>query len=880
MKFYLIFNESWPFLFDKINEFLKVEIKNLSSENYLYSTLIEENKNQILIEFDFKVVINNGTEIEMNINFNESLNDEFLLLNKQFSKIFKENYCPISAGYFLYHNFLLNLIKFFLLDSSSCFKIMQEVTPILKATKQANILELSFSKDYGSIFNNYSETTIVKIDTLKASLYNYTISRSKISGDSFLITLSFSTSISNHPILYLTLNPPSSIYQNSSTILKLTKLNLQIALPEFYLLDETTKELVSTTNEGTDKMNTVTGDAFAVNNFVMGSSFGIRSLVSMETIRFLRYFMIDYPPPVMAMYETSLPLSDMIPNILLFEDEEPELYLPEIFIKYDMSMYVFNNNGNILIETCCFLLIGVVANNLLKLRNKWKNKKLNIVFLIMRMVFVWNYSLSYFLSQFMGFTLATFLGYRFPTTSNATGYFNYFFAILNSLIIMAGFFFFFSMINQLRSNLRYKFAQEKEKKRKKNSEGFNNSTNRDLKFAENNDSNIQISPASSPIKINLENNEDPKKLSTEIEISTPSKIETIKHFQPSVFRRNQITPMENKIETVDLIEDRKKIKTPGSPTELINKQILQNSPAHLIEFNDSTVKTPEKVNNFFNLVNETMDEKDMNQKHKKNNQINEIPVIKSKRKIWTDFFEKFSNFFSVRKNGNNKMSFLSRFKAFMKKKFGINPKFDWRDYEDREKKIEILNRSFFPLHKDFKHAMIYQSFYILLDLFRQTLFCLLVVLLYDHPFSGLFIINIINIAFIVGFLIIRPFKQRSDLIQNFLNEFCLFISSMTAFIIAGMDKFGVKDLDTKMMLGWIMVGVNTFLIFVFLTRIVFNFIIIFVLLMKFILRKILMMLRKTSKIEPEKKDDSPMEKRKEEDQTILEQMIEIENFLR
>ena len=229
---------------------------------------------------------------------------------------------------------------------------------------------------------------------MNSTSYNYTITRS--STDVFFITMNYSTSVSNRPILTIDLNPPDEILYNTSINQQLTNKKLQASLSDYYFIDASLQAMLSTTSEGTNSLNLAAGNAFAANNLLLGSSFGIKSLISMDIIRFLRYFLIDYPPPVLAMYETSMPTSDLIPNIN-FDEEEADGTLPDIFIKYKLSIYSFNNNGNIWTETFAYIAVGLCVSFLMKLFKTSKNRYFLLILLICRLVFVWNYALSYFL---------------------------------------------------------------------------------------------------------------------------------------------------------------------------------------------------------------------------------------------------------------------------------------------------------------------------------------------------------------------------------------------------------------------------------------------------------------------------------------------------
>ena len=186
-----------------------------------------------------------------------------------------------------------------------------------------------------------------------------------------------------------------------------------------------------------------------------------------------------------------------------------------------------------------------------------------------------------------------------------------------------------------------------------------------------------------------------------------------------------------------------------------------------------------------------------------------------------------------------------------------NSTLDWKnnnemDKENMEKHLELLSKSFFTLHKDYNHKRAIQSFYVILDLLRQAVFSMLVALTFDTPFIGLIFVNLINIAYFVGYFTIRPFRETPDLIQNFLNEICLLISSLSAFIMASMEKFNSVHMETKMTLGWIMVFVNTFLILFFLFRVGVNLVGLIYLIGRLGITLLLNKFRKTFKVDVRK----------------------------
>ena len=81
-----------------------------------------------------------------------------------------------------------------------------------------------------------------------------------------------------------------------------------------------------------------------------------------------------------------------------------------------------------------------------------------------------------------------------------------------------------------------------------------------------------------------------------------------------------------------------------------------------------------------------------------------------------------------------------------------------------------------------------------------------------------------------------------------------------------------------MMLGWIMVFANTFLILMFMLRIACNFIPMIFILFKLIITAIIKKLRKKEKVGVAEIIDG--KKEKDEDQAAFQQLLDILNFLR
>ena len=705
-------------------------------------------------------------------------------------------------------------------------------------------------------------------------LYNFAISWFESTPDIFYITLNFSTSIENNPTLTFYLNPPDSILYDSTSSLQVTTTKLQTSLLDYYLLDAATQSLVDSTQSGTEGLNQAAGDAFACNNLMMGSSFGIKSVVSMESIKFLRYFLIDYPPSVIAMYQTSMPSSDYIPEVKI--DENPaDGTLPDIFEQYDMSIYAFNNTGNVLIEILVYVLVGLVFLVLIKISKKTKNRHFRIFTLILRLIFVWNYAVSSFLSQFMAFNLSTFLAYRYPTTKTPMGCFNVFYSVLTGFLIIGSYVLCFDMIAKLRPLLCSQSIKEFEEEvlKKGNKHQTLNTSKTPARISSKGEISQQsISPLKSLEYSNIALHDNfspltPKKANDQV----GSKGEKLT-MDKSKYSDDLVSPKPVTFKKIDFesLGDSQKHNQKLSNNRTSNATLaIEMESASTMFFSKKTALNRENTKKVQN-IEETKTEEHSTK------QMQHIP-----QKCWAGIFLKISAI--ARKN-----TFFNRMLTKIEAFFNQNIESIQNENEEKrgelnkiEKQLELLSRTFYPLHKDYNHIWFASSYYIVLDLLRQTLFSLLVVTTFDQPFEGLIMVNVINIIFMVFFLTVRPFKKRIDFIQNLINDFCLLISSLAALVMASMEKIHYVDQDTKMGLGWLMVMVNGFLIMLFLLRIVYNIVIMAFAVTRIIIPALWKKITNRAKIQPKIMVAKPDgEEKKEDDHIVLEQIIEIEGFLK
>lgn len=674
------------------------------------------------------------------------------------------------------------------------------------------------------------------IDGLSRDSFNYTINQSLVKTDEFQIIFTFTTSISNKPLALLDFTPLNTLPTNQ---LKLSPTQVSTTLNDYYNMDEATKNLLKSTQDTITTSNTVSQNAFTFNSALFfGPYFGIKSLVSMDGIRYLRHFMIDFPPQVIAMFETKMPTSDLIPNVVLDQNAQ-DGSIPESFSRYDFSIYAFNNCGNTLIEGTVYICLGILMLMLFEFFNK--NKTVPILVLTLRLVFVWNYSLSYFLSQYLALNLSTFLAYRFPAFNNPDlmAYFNLILSIFTGVLIAFILFFCFSVVRALRPSLtKWKMKKTSVMPINQN-EIFNEVEESSVKKVREGSMDMN-NTMDSPSRMGLGVFSAGYRWEYSQNSSKKGKLEYFEDFL--------------NVESSKKMEDHSIIKT----------SILKNRDSE-----GRNLKPPVK---FKKDIQNEEEFGDISKKHF-DNEIEMSATVSSINKIPQESGKSDKNF-AMRLQEIKKASFFSSFKGKIIYALSfINYPFDM----NKEKNRLFLDKSFFALHKEFKHDSKFQSYYLILDLIRQSFFSFLVVEFYENPFKGLILINIVNLGFLLEYIILRPFKEKMDFFHTLINEICVTVSTICAFIMAYFEKFEIYDLQTKSNLGWAMVIANIIMIMVFLIRMCWNLCALLFMVMKMVFMLIVKKFRGSTQIHVV---EIKLEGEKNKDQIIIQQIIEIENFLK
>lgn len=250
--------------------------------------------------------------------------------------------------------------------------------------------------------------------------------------------------------------------------------------------------------------------------------------------------------------------------------------------------------------------------------------------------------------------------------------------------------------------------------------------------------------------------------------------------------------------------------------------------------NNKEIKKGEETNTEISNIGESKITKRGNQKE--NNKLfrkkssvgkfKKIELVMEKIEItpWRKVSKKIRNYFFSNHQSNIEILMSNKDKGTYENFLDWRLNNDFKENSAYKLKLNLVDQlfSFSLLYKDFNQTTMLQTNFIILDLFRQILFSIIIVGFFDNSFYGMLLINMMNFTYLVGFIIIKPFKSRIDNFQTIINEILLSIICFSVLYMAFMDKLKDRNEKLKMGLGWLIVITNTSLIGIFLMRMFFN----------------------------------------------------------
>ena len=654
------------------------------------------------------------------------------------------------SGYYLQGS---NALK---TNSSGTCVIIPMITPVLKPTTHPLEYLMVFSSNYSHIYSLYTNKTTIIIDGISNSTFKFNLTAVEDT-DIYIIDFDLNFSITNYPLMHVYLNLPDSLITTYD--IQLSTYVLTTKMLYYYYLDSDTKKLINETTQATNMLNDVVSNTFIANNILSaGSGIMFQCLTAMDAIRFLRYFEVNYPENVLSIFRANLPFADIIPNIVLDERTE-DGSIPDIFKNYSVSIYIFNNIGNTLIEAANYYVMGIFAWMLVHCFKNYKNRYFKVFLILIAVVFIWGYALSNFLANYMNFSFYTLLAYRFPTTGSKMGYFNIFFSLFVGIFIIIIFPFIIVKIRKIAPKILKK----------------GDSSSSSVHQAPDGEGESVLGGGSISEKRLCQRN-DRKSQNLDITLSKNVNKVDDKLIIENLDTPSMMSPNDKRVLTREDTGFKSKVtsslKKASKFFTNFRKSIMQMSKAEDYPFDwRKSMKT--LVSKISFSANQT---KDLDKSNFKPLEASNIDKGHSKE---------------------------------LQEEVGTTPPPNCVD----------ANR-YGSLHKDYKHESLWQSYFIIWMLLKQLLYCMIIAASFDKPFSGLILTAVLDGLYILSLVIINPLKECKQLLQNLFNETCGLIATIIALYMAYMDRNDIVDEDLKLKLGWGIVLVNILLIVVFLLRMV------------------------------------------------------------
>lgn len=716
-RFHLKFDRNWVNEFKYLAQGMAGKVQGLNGNEYsIRAYRNETDSNDFVIDVSFKINVDEGRLLSITLN-NVPTNEEYFIEVKEYSMILKEYYkCEADEK--------------FDSDSKKCIKYII-VTPSLDYTALPNELTLKFDKEYSAYWNILPNNSIVEINDDIDFTYEFIL----VNSYQYRVKFEFNISVLSEPLCTIFLKVPGYLKYDKNNTFSLSEEAVSLNIRDYYSLSNAVKDAISTAKGLTTQMNTIASTTTMSNNFLsFGSSFAITSLMSMESIRFLKYLEINYPPNVEGMFMSSLPLPGIVPNVNIDEGtpEEEGIYLPFSFLKYETNLYVFNNNGNILIENGVYFLFACI---ILSLNKIFSQSRINLVKQIIGFftaIFVWNFIISYYFGVFMNYIFFAMLYVRYPGTKRIGGYCNFGLAIFEIIFTFFTLFFLTRKIIQMHKQAKASHSNK-------------------------------IHP-----EIVIDSSSNRQDL-----IASPNAI------NPKFNQKNEAKNDGDEFMTGSLSDCSVLPLPTGSPSPQKSKKtssshkrfrVVPSEIAHSPEVFPKTKRrgfTPVAWHDIPSLPNPT------------------IYGSKTLGKI----------------NPFEEAMTLSFKKTFTKLSRATSI---WTG----ELQGVVIDTRYSCLYDDLSHESFGQSFFLMLDIFRQLLVAIMIVFSFNFPVVALGVINFVNFEMLVLIIFIRPLKKRIDLLHTSINEICVNVACWGSFTLANMDNFNYKDQQVRMNIGWAIVGAN------------------------------------------------------------------------
>ena len=121
-----------------------------------------------------------------------------------------------------------------------------------------------------------------------------------------------------------------------------------------------------------------------------------------------------------------------------------------------------------------------------------------------------------------------------------------------------------------------------------------------------------------------------------------------------------------------------------------------------------------------------------------------------------------------------------------------------------DQKEEYLAKYGF-LHLNSKDENFWTRQFIMLDLYRQMAWCMIVVFLNDFPFLQIIFFCLIHALYFYLFFMVRPLNNHILILMLVFNEMAAGVAFFSAMVIGIYDNQSGNYIEKKEMLGWVVI---------------------------------------------------------------------------
>ena len=625
-----------------------------------------------------------------------------------------------------------------------------QISPSLSYTTDSTRIGLEFSYSFSQLVANISIYSQVAIERFSSSDFTYKIIPiSSGSTTNFIIAISTNKSIVAGPKLTYTLVLPNDIIAAQNLLIPSNSAG--IALFDYTPLSEDQKKALDSAKSQTKTTSVIaTGAAVANSAVASGTPMLLQGLMLTELIYLIKYIEIRYPLNVLQIFNSSSSLPTFFFFYSFQEAEEDKQALPPIFTYYQVKPFFLENNGELICKNMAILAIVYLSVQLVE-----NNKSTSLIIRLLKFVhslFIWELVLFFFLLYWQKFVFYTFSNVTF-SSSTQNGIMNFSIACV-FIFIECLFLLHIYLILNVITNIKFRMALLK----------FSKSSN--MPFIQVVDSHSQIDSGKDSLR-------------------TRHTEENYKSAEKNYFSIEKKS-FESNME-IEKSPNESPLKRPYKDTKLIVYRDSGDSSFTDSIRTDSGDKKPSS-----SLFSPTFS-----------------PSKFKKTTIAPNFDDSDLHSAGVKLDGEKKKSFVHQWNRF---KYWV---LNWRivRYFYFPQNDEVFLRQYEFMHDDLKSENLWQTHYVWFDYLRQTFLSILAVVFHFQPFPQIFLINLVNIAYIVFYICLNPYKSKIIFLCCLVSELITESALISSLGLAVLDLNQQVEAEKRLLFGWIIVSANLALLY-------------------------------------------------------------------